>query len=105
MAARNAGNLLSLALLACAALLLAPSLESFVVPASPPRATDAKQGLLAQGFQLDARTVSTAAAAGDAPAPPGKINLFFLATLIGTAVIGLVAVLSYGAYMGPGSSL
>jgi len=42
-------------------------------------------------------------AAGEGP--PGRINLLYLALLVGTAGIGLIAVLIYGTYSGAGSAL
>eukprot|EP00418_Pyrodinium_bahamense_P093545 CAMPEP_0179038880 /NCGR_PEP_ID=MMETSP0796-20121207/14861_1 /TAXON_ID=73915 /ORGANISM="Pyrodinium bahamense, Strain pbaha01" /LENGTH=104 /DNA_ID=CAMNT_0020735211 /DNA_START=77 /DNA_END=391 /DNA_ORIENTATION=+ len=104
MAARNASSLLTLALLACAAYLLPPT--AFVVPASTSssRAAGASPSALAKGFQVDARAPDIAAAAGE-NAQPGKINLLFLAVLVGTAVIGLIALFAYGAYSGSGSAI
>eukprot|EP00420_Gonyaulax_spinifera_P019430 CAMPEP_0197900124 /NCGR_PEP_ID=MMETSP1439-20131203/48348_1 /TAXON_ID=66791 /ORGANISM="Gonyaulax spinifera, Strain CCMP409" /LENGTH=107 /DNA_ID=CAMNT_0043520987 /DNA_START=68 /DNA_END=391 /DNA_ORIENTATION=+ len=105
-AARNAGSLLTLALLACAAFVLLPSLqcESFVAPRTPQQAGREGPSALAQGYQLEQRAPGVAAAAG-APEAPGKINLLFLAVLVGTAVVGLIALFAYGAYSGAGSSI
>eukprot|EP00418_Pyrodinium_bahamense_P081298 CAMPEP_0179051956 /NCGR_PEP_ID=MMETSP0796-20121207/21509_1 /TAXON_ID=73915 /ORGANISM="Pyrodinium bahamense, Strain pbaha01" /LENGTH=99 /DNA_ID=CAMNT_0020748507 /DNA_START=62 /DNA_END=358 /DNA_ORIENTATION=+ len=99
MAARNAGSVLTLALLACTAYLLVPS--AFVAPApkSSTRAAGTNPSALAKGFGVDARAPNVATAAGE-NAQPGKINLLFLAVLVGTAVIGLIALFAYGAYSG-----
>mmetsp|Transcript_100141 Transcript_100141/g.279013 ORF Transcript_100141/g.279013 Transcript_100141/m.279013 type:complete len:105 (-) Transcript_100141:84-398(-) len=104
MAARNAGSLLTLALLACAAYSLLPG--AFVVPATAgsSRAADTSPSALAKGFQVETRSSNIAAAAGE-NAQPGKINLLFLAVLVGTAVIGLIALFAYGAYSGSGSAI
>eukprot|EP00418_Pyrodinium_bahamense_P076368 CAMPEP_0179050762 /NCGR_PEP_ID=MMETSP0796-20121207/20899_1 /TAXON_ID=73915 /ORGANISM="Pyrodinium bahamense, Strain pbaha01" /LENGTH=104 /DNA_ID=CAMNT_0020747287 /DNA_START=64 /DNA_END=378 /DNA_ORIENTATION=- len=104
MAARNAGSLLTLALLACATYLLLPT--AFVVPSptSSSRAAGASPSALATGHKVDVRSPKIAAAAGE-NAQPGKINLLFLAVLVGTAVIGLIALFAYGAYSGSGSAI
>merc|ERR1719507_1200871 len=39
------------------------------------------------------------------PGGPQKINLLFIGTLAGTAVIGLIALFAYGAYSGSGSGI
>eukprot|EP00418_Pyrodinium_bahamense_P087051 CAMPEP_0179054614 /NCGR_PEP_ID=MMETSP0796-20121207/22878_1 /TAXON_ID=73915 /ORGANISM="Pyrodinium bahamense, Strain pbaha01" /LENGTH=104 /DNA_ID=CAMNT_0020751245 /DNA_START=19 /DNA_END=333 /DNA_ORIENTATION=- len=104
MAARSTGSLLTLALMACAAYLLLP--VSFVVPAptGSSQAAGASPSALARGFQVEVRSSNVAAAAGE-NAQPGKINLLFLAVLVGTAVIGLIALFAYGAYSGSGSAI
>mmetsp|Transcript_63911 Transcript_63911/g.197872 ORF Transcript_63911/g.197872 Transcript_63911/m.197872 type:complete len:110 (+) Transcript_63911:72-401(+) len=109
MAMRNAGSVLSLALLACAAYISLTALggESFVAP-RPGGWENAGSGpsALAQGFQPQTRDPSVAAAAQPADnGQPGKINLLFLGLLVGTAAIGLIALFAYGAYSGSGSSL
>mmetsp|Transcript_20337 Transcript_20337/g.42155 ORF Transcript_20337/g.42155 Transcript_20337/m.42155 type:complete len:115 (+) Transcript_20337:70-414(+) len=114
MVMRNAGSLVTIALLAGVAcfLLPTPGYESFVVPEASRSSQDvgATPSALAQDFQLQARTLRVAAAAGLPPQPgdngqPGKINLLFLGLLVGTAAIGLISLFAYGAYSGSGSSL
>mmetsp|Transcript_3995 Transcript_3995/g.8096 ORF Transcript_3995/g.8096 Transcript_3995/m.8096 type:complete len:115 (+) Transcript_3995:84-428(+) len=114
MAMRNAGSLLTIALLVGVAcfLLPTPGYESFVAPEAVgfPQSAGATPSALAQDFQLQARSLRVAAAAGLPPPPgdngqPGKINLLFLGLLVGTAAIGLISLFAYGAYSGSGSSL
>mmetsp|Transcript_20338 Transcript_20338/g.42157 ORF Transcript_20338/g.42157 Transcript_20338/m.42157 type:complete len:114 (+) Transcript_20338:70-411(+) len=113
MVMRNAGSLVTIALLAGVAcfLLPTPGYESFVVPEAGRSSQNAgATSAFAQDFQLQARTLRVAAAAGLPPQPgdngqPGKINLLFLGLLVGTAAIGLISLFAYGAYSGSGSSL
>eukprot|EP00418_Pyrodinium_bahamense_P079029 CAMPEP_0179057044 /NCGR_PEP_ID=MMETSP0796-20121207/24126_1 /TAXON_ID=73915 /ORGANISM="Pyrodinium bahamense, Strain pbaha01" /LENGTH=75 /DNA_ID=CAMNT_0020753741 /DNA_START=50 /DNA_END=273 /DNA_ORIENTATION=- len=74
MAARNAGSLLTLALLACAVYLLVPAAFVAPAPTSSTRAAGANPSPLAKGFDMDARAPNVATAAGE-NAQPGKINL------------------------------
>eukprot|EP00929_Paragymnodinium_shiwhaense_P035029 TRINITY_DN1898_c1_g1_i2.p1 TRINITY_DN1898_c1_g1~~TRINITY_DN1898_c1_g1_i2.p1 ORF type:complete len:114 (+),score=28.26 TRINITY_DN1898_c1_g1_i2:71-412(+) len=106
---RNTGSLLAVGLLAaaCCAFLVVNQESGFVAP--NPAATSAygsSQSVLAQGFlKVDgaARSadVSMKAQVGG---KPNRINLLYLATLLGTLVIGLIFTLGYGGYSGPGSS-
>mmetsp|Transcript_21852 Transcript_21852/g.49966 ORF Transcript_21852/g.49966 Transcript_21852/m.49966 type:complete len:106 (-) Transcript_21852:4-321(-) len=104
--ARGSSPLLALALLACAAVVLlpVPEGESFVAPRTLPSAGRTGPSALVQGYQAEPRAAGVAAAAGS-PEAPGKINLLFLAVLVGTAVVGLIALFAYGAYSGAGSSI
>eukprot|EP00401_Gymnodinium_catenatum_P013560 CAMPEP_0117543622 /NCGR_PEP_ID=MMETSP0784-20121206/45154_1 /TAXON_ID=39447 /ORGANISM="" /LENGTH=111 /DNA_ID=CAMNT_0005340403 /DNA_START=68 /DNA_END=403 /DNA_ORIENTATION=- len=106
---RNAGSLLAIAVFAAVAwMLVGPSQESFLAPArhaTPPSETPAGSPL-AHGFKAGIATRSTSVAMqAQQGGQPNRINLLFLATLVGTAAIGLIAILGYGAYSGTGSSL
>ena len=103
MARRSGSCLLAMALVVCALYNMLPSEENFVAP-QVTRSSMASEATLAQGtFQAEARAprVSMAATGGQ----PGKINLLYVALLAGTAALGLLALLFYGAYSGTGSSL
>ena len=50
------------------------------------------------------RQLRTSVEAGP-PQGPQEINFWFMGTLLGTAVIGLTALLAYGSYSGSGSGL
>mmetsp|Transcript_22991 Transcript_22991/g.44073 ORF Transcript_22991/g.44073 Transcript_22991/m.44073 type:complete len:109 (-) Transcript_22991:152-478(-) len=83
---------------------LEASVGAFVAPrgsgASSAQAGSATMGELKQPV----RQLRTSVEAGP-PQGPQKINLLFIGTLAGTAVIGLVALFAYGAYTGSGSGL
>eukprot|EP00408_Alexandrium_pacificum_P050993 CAMPEP_0171239114 /NCGR_PEP_ID=MMETSP0790-20130122/43813_1 /TAXON_ID=2925 /ORGANISM="Alexandrium catenella, Strain OF101" /LENGTH=106 /DNA_ID=CAMNT_0011705483 /DNA_START=73 /DNA_END=393 /DNA_ORIENTATION=+ len=106
MAMRNASSFLTIAVLVGAAYFLMPTTEheSFVAP----KAAGAPAGTLARGFEVQQPRALRVAAASGLEGPngqPGKISLVFIGLLVGTAVIGLIALFAYGAYSGSGSSL
>uniref|UniRef100_A0A6T9I379 Photosystem II reaction center protein J n=1 Tax=Alexandrium catenella TaxID=2925 RepID=A0A6T9I379_ALECA len=111
MAMRNTSSLLTIAVLVGAAYFLLPTAvdESFVAPKTSTlsQAAGAAPSALAQGFEQQPRALRVAAASGlEGPnGQPGKISLVFIGLLVGTAVIGLIALFAYGAYSGSGSSL
>eukprot|EP00929_Paragymnodinium_shiwhaense_P035027 TRINITY_DN1898_c0_g1_i9.p1 TRINITY_DN1898_c0_g1~~TRINITY_DN1898_c0_g1_i9.p1 ORF type:complete len:113 (-),score=31.27 TRINITY_DN1898_c0_g1_i9:177-515(-) len=105
---RNAGSLVAVGLLVavCCAVLHIRQESSFVAPQPPSTSSySSSQSVLAQGLNIDgaARSadVSMKAQVGG---KPNRINLLYLATLLGTLVIGLIFTLGYGGYSGPGSS-
>merc|ERR1712008_585222 len=107
MVARRRSSLLALCISAAMALgmvfFLDASVGAFVAPriaASTQVGSATSMADLKQSF----RQLGTSVKSG-APGGPQKINLLFIGTLAGTAVIGLIALLAYGAYSGSGSSL
>eukprot|EP00929_Paragymnodinium_shiwhaense_P050589 TRINITY_DN2546_c0_g1_i1.p1 TRINITY_DN2546_c0_g1~~TRINITY_DN2546_c0_g1_i1.p1 ORF type:complete len:112 (-),score=21.72 TRINITY_DN2546_c0_g1_i1:180-515(-) len=104
---RNAGSLLAIALLAaCCAVLYVRQESSFVAPNTPATSVYAgSQGVLAKGLDMDgAARVADVSMKAQVGGKPNRINLLYLATLLGTLVIGLIFTLGYGGYSGPGSS-
>eukprot|EP00933_Yihiella_yeosuensis_P084476 TRINITY_DN989_c0_g1_i2.p1 TRINITY_DN989_c0_g1~~TRINITY_DN989_c0_g1_i2.p1 ORF type:complete len:111 (-),score=30.88 TRINITY_DN989_c0_g1_i2:94-426(-) len=110
MARRNTSNILALAFAACAIYLLIPT-ETFIAPqALRGSSIPADGNSLAQGVMAEARAPGVSMAASDDPSPTGmtdprKINLLYIALLLGTAVIGLLGTFFYGSYSGAGSGL
>merc|ERR1719367_370680 len=108
MAARRGSSLLALCISAAVALgmviMLEESVGTFVTPrgagASSQTGGVSSMADLKQPF----RQLRTTVESGN-PGGPQKINLLFIGTLAGTAVIGLIALFAYGAYSGSGSSL
>lgn len=97
-----------MALLACAAYMMLPVQDTFLAPQG--RTELAVQSMeansLARGLPTESRGLQISTAAGPGQGgQPNRINLLFVGTLAGTAVIGLIAILAYGAYSGAGSAL
>merc|ERR1719232_2135085 len=106
MAARRGSSLLAFCISAAVVLGMVIFLEASVGAFVSPRGTGASSQTgsvtsmadLKQPFRLHTTVES-------GPGGPQKINLLFIGTLAGTAVIGLIALFAYGAYSGSGSGL
>eukprot|EP00929_Paragymnodinium_shiwhaense_P040919 TRINITY_DN21291_c0_g1_i1.p1 TRINITY_DN21291_c0_g1~~TRINITY_DN21291_c0_g1_i1.p1 ORF type:complete len:108 (+),score=21.72 TRINITY_DN21291_c0_g1_i1:426-749(+) len=100
-------SILAVALAAACCYLLVQ--QAFLVPQTPgsmARSTaTSNEGVLAQGMTNEgARDISGLSMQAQVGGKPNRINLLYLATLLGTLVIGLIFTLGYGGYSGPGSS-
>mmetsp|Transcript_22987 Transcript_22987/g.44063 ORF Transcript_22987/g.44063 Transcript_22987/m.44063 type:complete len:110 (-) Transcript_22987:152-481(-) len=86
-------------------IVLASSMSAFVAPRGA-GASSTQTGSATSTAELKqpVRQLRTSVESGP-PQGPQKINLLFIGTLAGTAVIGLVALFAYGAYTGSGSGL
>eukprot|EP00419_Tripos_fusus_P012001 CAMPEP_0172656178 /NCGR_PEP_ID=MMETSP1074-20121228/1184_1 /TAXON_ID=2916 /ORGANISM="Ceratium fusus, Strain PA161109" /LENGTH=88 /DNA_ID=CAMNT_0013470969 /DNA_START=145 /DNA_END=411 /DNA_ORIENTATION=+ len=86
-------------------LILQASVGAFVSPrGAGTSSTQAGSATSMAELKQPVRQLRTSVESGP-PQGPQKINLLFIGTLAGTAVIGLVALFAYGAYTGSGSGL
>merc|ERR1719401_1030754 len=109
MARRGSSIILVAAIVACALYAMLPGQDAFVAP-SPSTSLRAGAAPLAQGYDMEVRSVGVSLAAqtptdNQGLTSPRKINLLFIGLAAGTAAIGLLAIFFYGAYSGTGSSL
>eukprot|EP00929_Paragymnodinium_shiwhaense_P035026 TRINITY_DN1898_c0_g1_i3.p1 TRINITY_DN1898_c0_g1~~TRINITY_DN1898_c0_g1_i3.p1 ORF type:complete len:112 (-),score=26.64 TRINITY_DN1898_c0_g1_i3:177-512(-) len=107
--ARNTGSLLAVLLAAACCYLLAQQTSTFLVPQTQSgltrTAAASTEGVLAEGAAIEGvRDISALGMKAQVGGKPNRINLLYLATLLGTLVIGLIFTLGYGGYSGPGSS-
>eukprot|EP00929_Paragymnodinium_shiwhaense_P035028 TRINITY_DN1898_c0_g2_i1.p1 TRINITY_DN1898_c0_g2~~TRINITY_DN1898_c0_g2_i1.p1 ORF type:complete len:113 (-),score=33.06 TRINITY_DN1898_c0_g2_i1:167-505(-) len=108
--ARSTGSLLAVALAAACCYLIVEQSSTFLVPKAQSSLSSSNaastEGVFAQGFGSDmARDASSVVGMkAQVGGKPNRINLLYLATLLGTLVIGLIFTLGYGGYSGPGSS-
>merc|ERR1719401_87943 len=99
--------LLTIALCAAAVYFLLPADNSndFVAPSASFRGASGIESTMV-GQQAQSRSLKVSMAADDFNriTAPRKINLLFIGLLAGTAAIGLLSLLFYGAYSGIGSA-